>query len=85
MIWFAKPVLREDLYLVQEEEFSVTCYMCDMYTRKKAKHIHKRQTHRPTLSSERMLHKDYDHKGSVEKKSLVMSLNGLGSKSRVRK
>jgi muramoyltetrapeptide carboxypeptidase LdcA involved in peptidoglycan recycling len=34
----------EDLYIVQEEEFSVTRYMC------------------------RMLRKDYDCKGSVEKK-----------------
>jgi hypothetical protein len=29
---------------------------------------------------ERMLHKDYDWKGSVEKKSLVVSLKGLGAK-----
>jgi hypothetical protein len=36
---------------------------------------------RPILSSERMLHKEYDHKGSVEtKKSLVMRLKGLGAK-----
>jgi hypothetical protein len=27
MICFAKPVLREDLYIVHKEEFSVTCYM----------------------------------------------------------
>jgi hypothetical protein len=45
MICFAKPVLTDDLYIVQKEEFSVTCYMCDMYTWRKAKHIHKRQTH----------------------------------------
>jgi hypothetical protein len=31
----------------------------------KAKHIHKRK---PILSSERMLHKDYDPKGSVAKR-----------------
>jgi hypothetical protein len=31
MIYFAKPGLTEDLYIVHEEEFSVTCYMCDTY------------------------------------------------------
>jgi hypothetical protein len=36
---------------------------------------------KPILSSERMLHKDYDHEGSVEKKrSLIMSFEGLGTK-----
>jgi hypothetical protein len=28
-----------------------------------------------------MLHKDYDGKGSVEKKLLVVSLEGLGAKT----
>jgi hypothetical protein len=28
-----------------------------------------------------MLHKDYDRKGSVEKKMLVVSLKGLGGKT----
>jgi hypothetical protein len=37
----------------------------------------------PSLSSKRMLHKDYDHNGSVEKKkSLVMSLKGIGAKTK---
>jgi hypothetical protein len=31
MICFAKPVLTEDLYMVQKKDFSVTCYKCDMY------------------------------------------------------
>jgi hypothetical protein len=35
---------------------------------------------KPIFSSEKMFHKDYDHKGSAEKKSLVMSLKGLGAK-----
>jgi hypothetical protein len=36
---------------------------------------------KPTLSSERMLHKDYDSKGSVAKiKTLAMSLKRLGAK-----
>jgi hypothetical protein len=34
----------------------------------------------PFFSSERMLHKDYDPKGTVGKKSLVVSLKGLGAK-----
>jgi hypothetical protein len=32
MLCSAKPVLTEDLYIVQKEEFSITCYMCDTYT-----------------------------------------------------
>jgi hypothetical protein len=24
--------MKEDLYILQKEEFSVTCYMCEMYT-----------------------------------------------------
>jgi hypothetical protein len=39
--------------------------MCDTYIWRKAKYIHKRQ---PIFSSERMLHKVYIWKGSVEKK-----------------
>jgi hypothetical protein len=38
-----KPILTEDLCVTQKEEFSMTCYMCEMYTWRKAKHIHKRQ------------------------------------------
>jgi hypothetical protein len=33
------------------------------------------------LSSERMLHRDYNHKCSVDKKILVMGLKGLGAKT----
>jgi hypothetical protein len=33
------------------------------------------------LSSERRLYKDYDRKGSVEKKSLVVNLKGLCTKT----
>jgi hypothetical protein len=37
---------------------------------------------KPFFSSERMLHKDYDRNGSVgKKKSLVLSLKGLGAKT----
>jgi hypothetical protein len=35
----------------------------------------------PILSSERMLHKDFDRKCSVGKKTLVVILKGLGSKT----
>jgi hypothetical protein len=47
IICFAKPVLTEDMYVVQKEEFLITCYMGDTYTWWKAKHIHKRETHLP--------------------------------------
>jgi hypothetical protein len=30
MICFPKPLFTEDLYVVQNEEFSVTCYMCEI-------------------------------------------------------
>jgi hypothetical protein len=45
-------------------------------THDKAKHVHNKLV----LSSEGVLNNDYDHKGSVEKKTLVMSLMGLGTK-----
>jgi hypothetical protein len=45
MISYVKPVLTEDLCVVQKEEFSITCYICEMCISQKAKHIHKRQTH----------------------------------------
>jgi hypothetical protein len=34
MIYFAKPGLTEDSYVVHKEELSVTCHMCDTYTDK---------------------------------------------------
>jgi hypothetical protein len=63
MICFAKPGVTEDLCVVQKEGFSVTCYMCDTYTLQRPS-IFIRD--KPIFSSERMLHKDYDRKGSVE-------------------
>jgi hypothetical protein len=36
---------------------------------------------KPIISSERMLREDHDHKGSVEKKTLFMSLKRLGVKT----
>jgi hypothetical protein len=32
MVCFSKPILRQDLYIVQKEEISITCHMCDTYT-----------------------------------------------------
>jgi hypothetical protein len=32
MIRFAKPGLKKSLYILEKEEISITCYMCDMYT-----------------------------------------------------
>jgi hypothetical protein len=63
MICIKMPVLTEDLYIVQKGDFSITYYVCDSYTWRKAKHIQKRQT---TFSSERMFRKVYDRKGSAE-------------------
>jgi hypothetical protein len=36
----------------------------------------------PMFSSEKMLQKDYDRKGSAAKKSLVVNLKGLGAKTK---
>jgi hypothetical protein len=30
-MWAVPCLLTEDLYTVYKEEFSITCYMCDMY------------------------------------------------------
>jgi hypothetical protein len=43
MICSAKPVLIEDLYIVQKEQFSIKCYTCDTHNWRKAKYKHKRQ------------------------------------------
>jgi hypothetical protein len=36
---------------------------------------------KPLFSSKRMLHKDYYHRSSAEKKSLVVGLKGLDAKT----
>jgi hypothetical protein len=64
MICFAKPGLTEDLYVEQKEDFSITCYMCDTYTLQRRRLFIREK---PILSSEMVLHRDYDSKGSVEK------------------
>jgi hypothetical protein len=80
MMCFAKPGLPEDLYIVQKEEFSITnmLYMCSTYTCKMPSIFN---IDKPIFLSERMLHKDYDFKGSVEKKTLVVSLKEFGTKT----
>jgi hypothetical protein len=52
-------------------------YMCDTYTWQR-KNLFIRDNF--FLSSERILRKEYDRKGSVEK-SLVVKLKGLGAKT----
>jgi hypothetical protein len=78
MICPAKPVLTEYLCVVQREEFSITCYMRES-TFDERPSIFIRDN--PIFSSGRMVLKDYYHKGSVEKKSLVVSLKGLDAKT----
>jgi hypothetical protein len=78
MICSVKPVPVEDLCVVQKEEFSITCYVFEMYTWRKAKHIHKRQTH--------ILVREDVTKGLLPqvfgwKKYLVVSLKGSGAKA----
>jgi hypothetical protein len=51
--------------------------MCEIYTWREAKHI---QRDKPIFSSERMLHKDYYRKSSVEK-----SISSRGPKGAWRK
>jgi hypothetical protein len=68
MIGFAKPVLTEDLCVVQKEEFfnnmlyAIVRVKCTLDERPS---IFVRDS--PIFSSETVLHKDYDRKGSVEK------------------
>jgi hypothetical protein len=65
MICFAKPVLTKDLYIVQKEEFSITCYSA-ISTLDGKPSIFIRD--KPIFSSDRMLHKDYYSKAQSEKK-----------------
>jgi hypothetical protein len=77
MICFAKPGLT-GLDIMQNEEFSIPA-IYEMSTFEKRPSIFIKEI--PILSSERMLHKDYESKGSVVKKSLVMILKGLVTKT----
>jgi hypothetical protein len=76
MICFAKPILTVNLYILQKEEFSATCYMCDTHTRRKPMHIHKRQTQ---SSRHRGCYiRTMTARVQLKEKSLVVSLQGLG-------
>jgi hypothetical protein len=78
MICSVKPILTAVLCVVQKEEFPehAICAKCTLggrpsiFIRDKA-----------IISSERMLHKDYNRKSSIEKRSLVGSLKGLDAKT----
>jgi hypothetical protein len=61
MICFAKPVLTDSLCIVQKEHI-----ICPILTFDEKSSIFIGDN--PIFSSERMLHKDYDRNGSVEKK-----------------
>jgi hypothetical protein len=80
MICFAKPILTEDLYIVQREEFLITCYINVTCTLDERPSIFIRD--KPIFSSGRMLHvhKDYCRRGSA-KKSLVVILKGLDART----
>jgi hypothetical protein len=54
MISFARPVLTEDMYIVQKEDFSIICYI-PICTLDKRPSLFIR--YKPIFSSERMLHK----------------------------
>jgi hypothetical protein len=59
-ICLARSVLTEVLYIVRKEEFSVSCYRCAKCT----------LDERPSIFIKvKMLHKDYDSKGSVARKN----------------
>jgi hypothetical protein len=62
MICFAKPGLREDLYILQRRSLSNTLYMYEymrsLFIREKT-----------IFSSERIFRKDFEGKGLVEKNS----------------
>jgi hypothetical protein len=61
-------LLTEDLCIVQKEELSLTCYtrVCTIPTLDERPIIFIRD--KPTLWPKRVLHKDYDRNGTVEKK-----------------
>jgi hypothetical protein len=65
MVCSVTPVLIEDLCVVQKEEI-FNNMLCVKGTLDERPGIFIRD--KPTFSSERMLHKDYDRKGSVAKK-----------------
>jgi hypothetical protein len=71
MIRSVKPVLTDDLCVVQKEEFS-RCVKCTLQEKPGIfiRHVIK----------EDLIYKDYYLKSSVEQKSLVVALKGLDAK-----
>jgi hypothetical protein len=65
MIYFAKPGLWEDFYIVHKEEGSIACHMCDTYAWQRPSLFVRDKA---ILPSESMLYKDYDSKDSVAKR-----------------
>jgi hypothetical protein len=80
MICSEKPVLTEDLCVVEKKKFSVTWYtVCVKRILDERSSIFVRD--KLIFSSERMLRKDYYRRSSVEKKILVVGLKGLDAKT----
>jgi hypothetical protein len=75
MICSAKPVLTEDLYVVQKKEFSIRCYKCDTH---EGSSIFIRD--KPAFSSERIYIRTITTNVKL-KKSLVVGLKGLDAKT----
>jgi hypothetical protein len=73
MICFEKPELTKDLYIVQNEELLVTCWVCARVCARYAR-LTKAKPHN---SSERVLHKDYGRKGSNKKNLWSWASRGL--------
>jgi hypothetical protein len=69
------PVLAKDSSNLTDRQTDRLTLTLDRIHLTKGKHIRKRQTH-PLVR-----HKNYDRKGSVEKKNLVVNLKGLGAKT----
>jgi hypothetical protein len=77
MIYSAKPKLTQGLYIVHKEVFNNMIYLRYVHLTK-FRHI---QRGKPIVLSERILHKDYDRKGSIGKQTLAVSLKLLGAKA----
>jgi hypothetical protein len=73
MICFAKPVLTEDLYIVQKKDVSIICYMCEMCTLKNAYSYEKN-----TFCQRGCYIRTMIARFQLQKELLVVSLKGLG-------
>jgi hypothetical protein len=74
MICFAKPGLAEDLYSAQGRIFNNMLYV--RYVHLTESHTYSYETN--IFSSETMLCKDYDNKGSIERKKMLWSWASRG-------